>query len=77
MKKKRQWAWVSRDVEVESDCVSIWLQTSKPRFDVLGFYPATGKYTLVCVKVFTAMTGITIKPGQCLKVDFSGCKVIS
>lgn len=67
---RRKWRWVTRGKG--ADYVDVWFGATKPLQDFRGrYFDNTLKVVTVCARDFMAATGIKIKPGQCLKVDFS------
>lgn len=74
---KRTWRWVTRDKGDSwgRDVVLIWTSTGKPKNlgGSLGF-KGRSNFIMICVAELEVLFP-TIKPGQCIKVEFSG-KVI-
>lgn len=71
--KHRTWRWVSRITK--SSFISVWESIVKPDMDMEGAWCVTNR-TRLCVRGFRKLTGISIKPGTCVKIDFGGIKVI-
>jgi hypothetical protein len=66
---KRKTVWVSRD---GSASVKLW--KLKPCKSLYGYFYG-GDCAITCHKFFRAVTGLKIKPGECVEVAFSARKV--
>lgn len=69
---KQKWAWVSRDKEC---CfVRIWYRETKPAIvsDRYWISSTVANSVLICMEVFKRLTGVSVKPCECLKVQFAG-----
>ena len=74
-KSKRKWRWVTRDSRPgQTKIVVVWQQLPRPVFsqDLMWW---GGSKTCICYKEFLAITGVTIKPGEAKKVEFSAKEV--
>lgn len=71
-KPRRTWRWVSAHepflTGVTNSYIRIWISKDRPPLD-----GKTGQHQRIVVscKEFKKLFGITIKPGECLKVEFS------
>ena len=70
MKTNRKWRWVTRNARriLCSQYVRVWASVKEPVSD-RGSY-CGGEYTCVCVEEFALLTGIVVKEGECLRVEF-------
>lgn len=64
---KRKWRWVSRDDDARM--VDIWGKHMKPK--KFGSNYIDSNFIMVCHKEFERLFGITIKPGEAVKVEFT------
>lgn len=71
-RKKRTWRWVTRDPEgaYYSKFIAIHSHHKKPNLIASEFISEDGAI-LACLKEFKKITGIDIKHGECVKVEFS------
>lgn len=70
----RTWRWVTRSYG--SVCVRVWDGRKKPKATDGSFCGYEG-HASICASQFKVCTGITVNPGDCLKVEFGKAKVIS
>lgn len=70
MKTEGKPVWVSRDRG--SRYVNLWWRKPKWNAEFEEFQAVTYSHLLeLCVRGFKARTGLTIKPGQCLKIKLT------
>lgn len=68
----RKWRWVSRDDG--EDTVDVWFGDQKPQpyeEDGVVIFEAQDNFLGFSFPAFVAITGIDIKPGQCIKIEFT------
>lgn len=66
---KRRWRWVTRDDDIcRSHVVEVKKSAKRPEFN--GCYSGVSEADFDA-DAFAKITGITIKPGNCIKVEFS------
>lgn len=67
----RKWRWVSRDDR--SNMLDVWDSEEKPEWED-GYFCSEDDdhgFTPICCKGFRALFGIDIKPGTCVRVEFT------
>lgn len=69
----RNWRWVTRNPKnTSAQFVAIWLSQERPKMQAeIEIWLGRGEKVLVCAAEFKRLTGINIKPGECLKVEFT------
>lgn len=69
----RKWRWVSRDKSEREEFVDVWANKEKPSAYVEFGETIFGgaRYASICHAELLALTGIDIKPGQCVRVEFT------
>lgn len=78
---KRKWRWVTRNKD--GGMVFVWASALKPRYrndqpiESGGWWVGDGLCRGLFLEEFNLLFGITVNPGDCLKVEFSQAKVIS
>ncbi len=70
----RKWKWVSRDIDGAS-LVDIWSSVGKPQCRNGEYLQRSGR-SAIYADDFDQMFGICPKPGECLKVEFQGAKIL-
>lgn len=72
---KRKWRWVSL-CEANSGVAILWSGIRKPTKGEDGYFYSVGNDSIsICVKHLREAAGLNIKPGECLRVEFTA-KVI-
>ena len=71
MSRRRTWTWVTRDSDDNEVC--LWFKARpKPKRDSTGcWWTRNNEWDSYCYKEFRRVTGLRIRPGQLLKVEFS------
>ena len=75
---KRKWRWVSRDTVINESFYWIWSNIKPPKWNEMfhEFRDEQSDLLCVCASEFTACTGLTIKPGECVKVIFGKARIV-
>jgi hypothetical protein len=72
MPKKRPAFWVSRDEgDGYENTVDLWIKEPVISTGLWYFTTNNNRLATICYKYFQQATGISIKPGECVRVRFS------
>lgn len=67
-KRKRKWVWIGAD---RDRTVCFHAQKEKPTLNFWKEWESFSKSGYICIDDFNAATGLNLKPGDCVKVEFS------
>lgn len=71
-KTRQKWCWATRDKERDS-FVRLWYSKIRPSMASERYWVSytVSNSVLICLEVFRRLTGLNVKPGECLQVQFA------